>query len=411
MIMRGERWGIFRMANEATATPQAARLGSIDAYRGLVMILMIGECLHLCRIAAASETGLIWDILCFHQSHVEWRGCSLHDLIQPSFTFLVGVALPFSLASRRRRGHGAIRMTLHAFWRALLLVCLGIFLRSLGSEQTYFTFEDTLTQIGLGYGFLFVLALPKAKWVAWAAIACLLVGYTIAFAVHPVPSSEFDWDEAGVAETWEHNQEGFAAHWNKNTNTAWTFDRWFLNLFPRTSPFQYNSGGYATLSFIPTLATMLLGLIAGRWMLEQRHDLALIVRLCAAGVLLIAAGILLDELNLVPNVKRIWTPTWVLFSGGWCFLMLAGFHTMVDRWKLRPIFFVLIVVGMNSIVAYCMSWLIGSFVQEALIRHLGDELFLQSGELYHSFWLGVGQLLVFWLILFWLYRQRIFVKI
>lgn len=375
------------------------------------MTLMIGECLHLCRVARYPGTASFWDFLCYHQSHVEWRGCSLHDLIQPSFTFLVGVSLPFSIASRRRRGHGTIRMTLHAFWRALLLVFLGVFLRSVGSEHTYFTFEDTLSQIGLGYGFLFMLGLPQARWVPWVAIACLLVGYAAAFAAYPLPSSDFDWDEAGVPADWEHNEKGFAAHWNKNTNTAWAFDRWFLNLFPREAPFRYNSGGYATLSFVPTLATMLLGLIAGRWLRDQRHDLSLMIKMCVAGVLMIAAGMALDELHIIPNVKRIWTPSWVLFSGGWCFLILAALHAMVDRWKLRPVFFVFIVVGMNSIVAYCMSWLIASFVQDALIRHLGEDLFLAAGEAYRPLLLGAGELLVFWLILFWLYRQKIFIKI
>ena len=62
---------------------------------------------------------------------------------------------------------------------------------------------------------------------------------------------------------WPHLMTGFAAHWNKNSNLAWAFDTWFLNLFPREQPFKYNGGGYATLSFIPTLATMILGLIAG----------------------------------------------------------------------------------------------------------------------------------------------------
>ncbi len=91
-----------------------------------------------------------WELLCHHQSHVEWVGCSLHDLIQPSFSFLVGVALPFSLAGRLARGQSKIKMTAHALWRSLILVFLGVFLRSLNSSQTNFTFEDTLSQIGLG---------------------------------------------------------------------------------------------------------------------------------------------------------------------------------------------------------------------------------------------------------------------
>ncbi len=137
----------------------APRLASIDVYRGFVMFLMMAEVLKLCRVADKLPGQRIWELLCHHQSHVEWVGCSLHDLIQPSFSFLVGVALPFSLANRLARGQSIAGMTAHALWRSLILVLLGVFLRSMGQKQTYFTFEDTLSQIGLGYTFLFVLAL------------------------------------------------------------------------------------------------------------------------------------------------------------------------------------------------------------------------------------------------------------
>jgi predicted acyltransferase len=71
---------------------------------------MMGEVLRLCAVAKALPNSVIWRFLCWHQSHVEWAGCSLHDLIQPSFSFLVGVALPFSLASRAARGQSFARM-------------------------------------------------------------------------------------------------------------------------------------------------------------------------------------------------------------------------------------------------------------------------------------------------------------
>src|SRR6266481_2695774 len=78
--------------------PSAARLTSMDAYRGLVMLLIMGELLEFCRVAKALPGNRFWGFLCHHQSHALWTGCSLHDLIQPSFSFLVGVAMPFSLA-------------------------------------------------------------------------------------------------------------------------------------------------------------------------------------------------------------------------------------------------------------------------------------------------------------------------
>ena len=100
----------------------------------------------------------------------------LHDMIQPSFSFLVGVALPFSLASRLARGQSPGRMAGHAVWRSLVLVFLGIFLRSIGHRQTNFTFEDTLSQIGLGYTFLFLLGMRSVR-VQWIAFVAIVVGY------------------------------------------------------------------------------------------------------------------------------------------------------------------------------------------------------------------------------------------
>src|SRR5262245_35409413 len=80
------------------------RLASIDAYRGLVMFLMMAEVLRLREVADQLPESPLWRFLADHQTHVSWVGCSLHDLIQPSFSFLVGVALPFSLAGRIARG-------------------------------------------------------------------------------------------------------------------------------------------------------------------------------------------------------------------------------------------------------------------------------------------------------------------
>src|SRR5262245_62648136 len=116
--------------NTPSASPLPGRLSSIDAYRGFVMFLMMAEVLRLCRVSTGLPESGFWKLLCYHQSHVEWIGCSLHDLIQPSFSFLVGVALPFSIASRMARGQSQSRMAGHALWRAVVLILLGVFLRS-----------------------------------------------------------------------------------------------------------------------------------------------------------------------------------------------------------------------------------------------------------------------------------------
>src|ERR1700732_1979328 len=167
----------------------SARNVALDAYRGFVMLLMMAEVLELSRVAAAYPTSLFWKVLAFNQTHVEWFGCSLHDTIQPGFSFLVGVALPYSIASRLAKGGTFGKMFAHALWRSLLLIALGVFLRSMHSTQTYFTFEDTLSQIGFGYPVLFLLGFRPPRW-QWIALTVILTGYWLAWALYPVS----DWD-------------------------------------------------------------------------------------------------------------------------------------------------------------------------------------------------------------------------
>ena len=223
----------------APVKPAALRNVAIDAYRGLVMLLMMAEVLQLSRVAVAYPTSLFWKILAFNQTHVEWFGCSLHDTIQPGFSFLVGVALPYSIASRIAKGARFAELFGHALWRSLVLVALGVFLRSMDHSMTYFTFEDTLSQIGFGYPFLFLLGFYSSQAGsgkrAWATLALVLLGYWLVWARYPAAPANFDWRSVGVSPEWNahHNFTGFAAHWNKNYNFGNRFDQWFLNLFPR----------------------------------------------------------------------------------------------------------------------------------------------------------------------------------
>jgi len=386
------------------------RLGSLDAYRGFVMFLMMAEVLHLSRVSAASPDSSFWKFLAHHQSHVDWIGCSLHDLIQPSFSFLVGVALPFSMANRRLRGQTGLKITTHVLWRSLLLVLLGVFLRSVGRNQTNWTFDDTLTQIGLGYPFLYLIGLRKKK-AQWVALVVILIGYWAAFALYPIPDVSFDYARVGVPQHWPHLVDGFAAHWNKNSNAAWAIDTWFLNLFPREKPFVFNGGGYATLSFIPTLGTMILGLIAGGIIRGESTAQTKLKRLLLTGISLLALGAFLGWTGICPVVKRIWTPSWTLFSGGLCFLLMSGFYATIDLLKFRRWASPLVVIGMNSIAAYLIAHLFGGFIFNNLKTNLGANTFRYFGDACEPLFLGGAVLLVFWLLLFWMYRRKIFLRI
>ena len=424
-------------APEATrARPAAVRNVAVDAYRGLVMLLMMAEVLRLSRVSAAYPTSLFWKILAFNQTHVEWFGCSLHDTIQPGFSFLVGVALPYSIASRMAKGARFAELFWHALWRSFVLVALGVFLRSMDHSMTYFTFEDTLSQIGFGYPFLFFLGyysskVKSLKWV-WTLLGLILFAYWLAWALYPAAPASFDWPSVGVSSAWnkQHNFTGFAAHWNKNYNFGNRFDQWFLNLFRREHRFVYNEGGYLTLSFIPTLGTMILGLIAGSWMTASRqlecpspagrpfeHPSAEtkpavpMKKLLIAGVAGIALGLTLHYSGICPVVKRIWTPSWTIFSGGICFLFLAAFSWVIEVKGFKKWAFSLVVVGVNSIVAYCIAHFMEEFLISTFRIHLSANFFAFAGAGLQPFFEGLAILLCYWFILLWMYRRRLFLKI
>jgi heparan-alpha-glucosaminide N-acetyltransferase len=399
-----------RVVSPTIAAAPTTRVTSIDAFRGLIMFLMLAEAMRLWTLRDAFPASRFWALVAYNTTHVPWQGCSLHDLIQPAFSFLVGAALPFSIASRQARGASFGGLFAHALRRSFILIFLGIFLRSLERSQTYWTFEDTLTQIGLGYTFLFLLAFASLR-LQVIIFSAILIGFWAAFAIYPVPGPDFDYTRVGVPANWPHLYTGFLAHFNKNSNLSWAFDVWFLNLFPRESPFRFNGGGWSTLSFIPTFATMMLGLWGGEWLKTSRPREEKLKGLVVAGVALALSGLVFQWLHICPIVKRIWTSSYTLYSGGLVVLMLAAFYALIELKGWRRWSFPLLIIGMNSIAVYVMSWTMEHFVSSALVRHLGRGPFLVFGSPFEPVLRGLGVLIVFWLILFWMYRRKVFLRI
>src|SRR6187401_1458173 len=391
------------------APPATIRIAAIDAFRGFVMFLMLAEAMRLPTLRNAFPDSRFWSIIAYNTTHVPWQGCSLHDLIQPAFSFLAGASLPFSIASRKWRGERFGQMLGHAVWRSVLLMLLGIFLRSMESRQTYWTFEDTLTQIGMGYTFLFLLAFTSLR-TQVITFVVILVAFWTAFVLYPLPGPDFNYPAVGVPADWPHLYTGFLAHFNKNSNLSWAFDVWFLNLFPRESPFLFNEGGWSTLSFIPTLATMMLGMWSGQWLKSSKSQEEKFRGLAMSGVALTLAGLILQWVHLNPIIKRIWTSSYTLYSGGLILLILAGLYFITEIKGWRRWAFPLLVIGSNSIAIYVMSWTIEHFISSALIRHFGAAPFLILGAPFEPVLRGIGVLIVFWLILYWMYRRKIFLR-
>ena len=406
---------------------QPSRLVSLDAYRGFIMLVMVSGGFGLPQVAAHFKESPLWQFLGYEFQHVPWTGCAFWDLIQPSFMFMVGVAMPFSHASRLAKGQSRLQIAAHVLYRSVILILLGVFLSSNNREQTNFSFVNVLTQIGLGYAFVY-LFLGRGALIQLLAALGILAGYWFLFFNHPVPAAD------AVAVGMEDRAlwfSGLFAHWNKYANFASDFDVWFLNLFGRPSAFKYDGGGYETLNFVPSMATMIFGLMAGEMLRGPKKPPVKLTTLIVAGAACYLIGLSLSY-SICPSVKRIWTPTWAIFSTAWTLWMLAGFYGIIDLIGWRRWAFPLVVVGMNSIAMYCMSQLMRSWVggtvkthldwvwrwslarmtddsaQQALQSDFGQHLFQGTyGPIVQS----VSLLFVLWLICLWMYRRAIFLRI
>ena len=215
----------------------------------------------------------------------------------------------------------------------------------------------------------------------------------------------------GVRADWPHHVTGFAAHWDKNTNLAARVDQWFLNLFPRERPFVYNGGGYLTLNFVPSLATMIFGLLAGGVLRSARagpEKLRLLIFWGTAGS---RSAWSIHLLGLCPIVKRIWTPSWTLFSAGWVTLFLAGYYYVIDLKGYRT---------MDVSVPRRRRQLDRDVRARARRDRLRDAVAADPlrrgpvrvfGAVFAPVLLGACTLALFWLILHWMYRNRVLVRI
>ncbi len=363
----------------AKAALQSQRLLSLDAYRGLIMISLAFGGFGLARTARAflkaNPDSWFWEAVRYQFSHVEWVGCGYWDLIQPSFMFMVGVSMAYSYAKRAKLGDSYRSMLGHAFSRAGILILLSWFLMSKSQTETNWTLTNVLGQIGLGYGFLFLLWNRSVRTQAIAA-AGILLGTWLLYVVWPGsglgPEGR---PEFGIGEAWlaEH-LKGVSASWHKSANAGQAVDLRLLNLFPRTEPYTFNGGGYHSINFIPSIATMLFGLMCGELLRSQRDEREKLKLLLIAGATGLIAGQFLNLTGICP----------------------------------------LVVVGSNSIAIYCMSMTLKPFTAKQWQIHFGQDVFTLWGALGEAWAPCVQSCLVgtaFWAVCWYLYRNRIFIRI
>ncbi|UCF43901.1 MAG: DUF5009 domain-containing protein [Planctomycetota bacterium] len=361
------------------------RLASIDALRGFDMFWIIGG-----GTVFASLDGIfkspVTRFTARQLQHVKWEGFRFEDLIFPLFLFIVGTVLPFSISRRIEGGQSRRALYLHIFKRASVLILLGLILSGLlRFNWPEMRWSGVLQRIGLCYFFAALLVM-NTKWRTQLAVAAaILLLYWAAMTLIPVPGYG-----PGVI-----TPEGCLSSY---------IDQ---NLLPGKIPEQnYGYGANeGIISTLPAICTTLLGVLAGHWLRSKHAGSRKPLALAIAGLTCLAIGYIWGM--YFPIIKSIWTSSYVLYSGGWSLLLLALFYWVIDVKGYKKWAFFFIVIGMNAITIYCIQWVVGF---EAVAGYFLDGIAQQAG-LAKPLVLACGALAVKWLLLLFLYRHRIFLKV
>ena len=350
------------------------RLQSLDAYRGLIMLTLLAG-----GIFQSLKGHPVWNWLYVQNEHVAWAGCVYWDLIQPSFMFMVGVAMPFAFARRAALGDSWGQQLRHAIFRAFNLCAIGILLDHVGAQKIQIGFIRVLQQIAFGYVCAFFVVGRSFRTQGLVA-AALLVGYNLLWMFNP-------WNGAG----------GPWALGNENIGSA--FDRWMLG--------RNYSGYYVGMNAIPSAATIIFGVMAGQWVMQRQPHRRTMLVLLVAGLSGIALGLAVSP--WLPLIKRIWTPSFAVFAAGCTTLILLAFYWAVEVMGWRRWSVPLVVVGMNSIAAYVLGNAFGGWFRSASNAWIGW-LKTPMGDAWFPVFQHALFALAAWGVLYWLYRRKIFFK-
>jgi predicted acyltransferase len=365
---------------------KSERLISIDALRGFDMFWIVGG------DSIARALGRWWGTpggkrLAEQFDHVAWEGFRFYDLIFPLFLFTVGVVLPFSLR-KYHSGNGSKKAAfIRLVRRVLFLFLLGLVYNNL----LQFRFENqryagVLQRIAICYGVAAVIFLLTRVRTQVILLVAILLSYWAILAFVPAPESKK------------------AGDYTKETNLAGYLDRQFLPGKIRAA--YYGRGdNEGLLSTIPAVATALLGVLAGHWLLSARGRWAKASGLLVGGLVCLGLGTLWGQ--VFPIIKILWTSSYVLVAGGWSLILLALFYTVIDVIKFRTWAFFFVVIGVNAITIYVAQAIIPF---DVIARNVFGGLARVSGT-YQPLVLPIGEVLIEWLLLFYLYRNRIFLRV
>lgn len=362
------------------------RLKSLDALRGFDMFWICGGEMIIEYFAKYTHWP-VFEWMHIQMQHAEWNGFHFYDMIFPLFLFLAGVSLPFSIQRRKDQGQSNRQIHIHLITRCLILIGLGIIYNGGLSFEWPIRFASVLARIGLGWFFasLIVLHFNRRAQIGW--FAGILLFYWAIMMLIPVPGFG-----AGVL-TLEGNLEAF-------------IDRILL-------PGRLYDGVMdpeGILSTIPAISTALLGTFAGYLLTDKSPNLTKYRK----WIIILGVGVLLVSLSLLWNMvfpinKKMWTSSFVLCAGGMSMIFLSVFYLIIDVWGYTKWAFPFVVFGMNAIFIYISQSVFGGF------SVLNNSIF---GGLVHIFPTDAQPLInsitftfTGWLILYFLYRKKIFFKV
>jgi len=361
------------------------RLMSLDALRGFDMFWIIGGGTILKILDGALSNEYYHNVIVPQFSHVRWEGFRFWDLIMPLFLFVVGVAMPFSFGKRLSHDDRKSKLYGHILKRFFILFILGMVAQ--GGLLKYdlsklHLFCNTLQAIAAGYLFASLIILNMRAIGQIVVTIVLLLGYWALLGLVAVPGHE-----RGLI--------------TENVNLAMYVDKLILGHFQHVTDPQYTW----ILSSMTFTATVMLGCLAGQLLRSEAGDYARVLWLLVAGAACLGLGLLWGA--VFPIIKHLWTSSFVLFAGGICYFLLAVFYLIIDVWNLRKWAIFFVVIGMNAIAVYMAVHIFGfRTFGEPFVRGLEGKV----GNWY-EFSRALVSFLVLWLILFWMYRKKAFIKI
>ena len=354
------------------AQPRAAeRLLSLDAYRGLILFVLVSNGLGIPALAAYPH----WRWLADQFEHAAWTGITFWDLVQPGFTFMVGVAMPFALARRQAEGASFGDLFRHVCWRALILIALSNLFSNFGEDHLQFQLINVLSQIAFGYVICFLILQVPLRWQIAIGAALLALQWAL-FVLFPWAQGPF----------------------SQANNIGQMIDRAVLG-------YTY-SGDYVTINFLGNAVTILFGCWTGLLLCARRPHAFTLRVLAAVAVGACLTGLALAPFN--PAIKRLWTASFMFLSTGFVMALMTALLLLIDVRGWKRWTFPFVVLGTNSIFVYSFWQLLGGWLDRGLVTFTNRFAFLgPAGEIPHR----LVVLAVMWGLCYWLYRRRIFLKV